>query len=490
MKQTNCTSTQTAGALVLALATCVSAGDYSPTSPLRPSAGLVNDWLRKDNPYMSAWDIGTQVRLRYEVRDNFAIAGTKGSVDFLHNGTNVDNAYFLDRIKPHIGYTAEWFSAFVEGRSSGSTADRRNPNPESDGVFDLHQAYVTVGNHKEFPLSVKVGRQELSYGDERIIGAFGWNNIGRVFDAAKLRWQTPWFGADFFSGRVILPRDNHFNMPNDYDWFSGMYAGSKLIPKQLTEFYLLSRNTSAQSPNAIAPGVPGAPSARDIYTVGLRMKSNPGEFGPWDYLGEFMGQFGHFNDPALPATSDRSLEHLAYALVVNGGYTWTDSPWTPRLGFEYAHASGDGDPHDNKHETFENLFPTNHKFYGYMDFLSLQNIHDVRLMTSVKPLPRITLLGEAHAFWLADTHDSLYTAAGARRGGITTTPGTGYGINPQYSSFVGSELDFISTYAFSPQGTIELGYGRFFRGDYLKDSLAKVGSADANWFYAQLNYNF
>src|SRR5262245_42191874 len=141
MKYTN--PTQTAGALVLAIAGSVYAGDYSPTAPLRPSAGLVNDWLRKDNPYMAAWDIGTQVRLRYEVRDNFAIAGNKGSVDFLHNGVNVDNAYFLDRTKPHIGYTAEWFSAFVEGRSSGSTADRRNPNPESDGVFELHQAYVT-----------------------------------------------------------------------------------------------------------------------------------------------------------------------------------------------------------------------------------------------------------------------------------------------------------------------------------------------------------
>ena len=80
-----------------------------------------------------------------------------------------------------------------------------------------------VGNHKEFPLSLKVGRQELSYGDERLVGAFDWNNIGRVFDAAKLRWQNPWFGADFFSGRVIIPDDNNFNMPNDYDWFSGVY---------------------------------------------------------------------------------------------------------------------------------------------------------------------------------------------------------------------------------------------------------------------------
>src|SRR3989441_3836024 len=476
--------------LVLAISASVYAGDYSPTSPLRPSAGLFNDWLRKDNPYMSAWDIGAQVRLRYEIRDNFAIAGTAGSADFLHNGRDVDNSYFLHRIKPHIGYTAPWYSFYIEGRASGTTGDDRDPNPESDGPIDLHQAYVTVGNHKEFPVSAKLGRQELSYGDERLIGAFDWNNIGRVFDAAKLRWQNSWFAADVFSGRVILPRDNHFNMPNDYDWFSGIYTSTKAIPKQTTEIYLLSRNTSAKSPAANSPSGPNGPSARDIYTLGVRMKSNAGELGPWDYTFELMGQYGHFNDTATPALSDPSLEHQAYAFVALGGYTFAKAPWTPRLGLEYDFASGDSNPTDNKHETFENLFPTNHKFYGYMDLVSLQNIHDVRLTSSLKPLPRITLLAEAHAFWLADTHDSFYTVAGARRGGLGPTAGNTYGINPGYSSFVGSEVDLVSSYAFSPQGMVEVGYGHFFRGDYIKQSLAAVGSADANWVYLQTRFNF
>ena len=53
---------------------------------------------------------------------------------------------------------------------------------EPDLVSDVHQAYVRVGGAREFPLSLKLGRQEMSYGDERLIGAFDWNNIGRVFD--------------------------------------------------------------------------------------------------------------------------------------------------------------------------------------------------------------------------------------------------------------------------------------------------------------------
>jgi Alginate export len=481
---------KSSSALVLAMSASVYAGDYSFTGPVRPSAGLVNDWLRQDNPSMAAWDVGVLARLRYEIRDNFGIAGSPGSFDFRQSGADVDNAYLLYRIKPHVGYTAPWYSVFVEGRFSGSTGDDRNPNPESDGIFDLHQAFVTIGNHKEFPLSLKVGRQELSYGDERLIGAFEWNNIGRVFDTAKLRWQNAYFAADFFSGRVILPRDNHFNMPNDYDWFSGIYTSTKLIPKQVTEVYLLSRNVGAKSLAANAPTGPNGPSARDIYTLGVRAKSNPGEFGGWDYTGEVMGQYGHFNDPTTPLLTDPSLEHIAYAFAFLGGYTWRDASWTPRLGLEYDFGSGDSNPTDNKHQTFENLFPTNHKFYGYMDLFSLQNIHDVRLITSAKPLPRISVVGEAHSFWLANTHDSFYTVAGARRGTLAPTPGNSYGINPSYSSFVGAEIDVVANYAFSPQGSLEFGYGHFFRGDYVKQSLSAIGSADANWFYVQTKFAF
>jgi hypothetical protein len=466
--------------------------DYNPTKPVRPSAGVINDWLRKDDPSMAAWDIGTQVRLRYEIRDNFGILGSPGSVDFRETGADVDNAYFLHRIKPRVGYTAEWFNVLVEGRSSGSTGDDRNPNPESDGPIDFHQAYVFVGNHKEFPVSLKLGRQELSYGDERVIGAFNWNNIGRVFDAAKVRFQNEFFGADFFSGRVVIADDNNFNMPNDYDWFSGVYASTKLIPKQLTEVYLLSRNVSAGSPTVSGAGTApliNGPPPRDIYTLGLRVKSNPGQLAGWDYTAELMGQYGHFNDPALP-TGSRSLEHLAYAIFAGAGYTFADSAYAPRFGIEYNLGSGDSNPTDDKHETFENLFPTNHKFYGYMDFFSLQNIHDVRLTSSVKLLPRLTLLAEYHAFWLYDTSDNLYAVNGARRGGITATGGGGYGINPNNDSYVGSEIDFVATYAVGPQIALEAGYGHFFVGDYVKQSLAAAGSTDANWVYVQMNFNF
>jgi hypothetical protein len=402
----------------------------------------------------------------------------------------------MTKVRARVGYTAEWFSVLVEGRSSETYSDERIPSPEEDGPIDLHQAYFYVGNHKEFPVSLKVGRQELSYGDERLVGAFAWNNVGRVFDAAKARWQNQYFAADFFTSRVIIPYDERFNMPNDYDWFSGVYASTKLIPKQTTEAYFLSRNTSTGSRTVNGTGKPGilnGPSARDIYTVGVRMKSTPGEFGPWDYGLELAGQFGHFNEPDRAARYG-SQEHLAYAAILQGGYTWADCPMTPRLGLEYCYGSGDSDPNDDKHETFENLFPTNHKFYGYMDFFSLQNIHDVRLSYSLKPLARLSVAAEFHSFWLADTSDSLYNVGGARRGTLTSNrgTGTGYGINENYGSYVGSEIDFVVGYAVTKYAALEAGYGHFFVGDYIEDTFSAPtrGSTDADWVYLQATLTF
>src|SRR6185295_8135257 len=169
------------GALLLAAAATASGQNYltSPAPP--PSPGLFNEWLRKQDLYNSAWDVGVLVRLRYEAKDNFGTSQsggpTAGANDFKDKTANPDNTIFMQRVKPHVGYTSEWFSVFVEGRGSYTTGDDRQPNPESDGPMDLHQAYVTIGNHKEFPLSLKVGRQEMSYGNERIIGPSDWSNV-------------------------------------------------------------------------------------------------------------------------------------------------------------------------------------------------------------------------------------------------------------------------------------------------------------------------
>ncbi|HUR56386.1 MAG TPA: hypothetical protein VM029_01665, partial [Opitutaceae bacterium] len=67
--------------------------------------------------------------------------------------------------------------------------------------------------------------------------------------------------------------------------------------------------------------------------------------------------------------------------------------------------------------------------------------------------------------------------------------GGSYRINPGYSKHVGNELDLVAAWTFKPYAQIETGACRYFRGDYIKQSLAAVGSKDANYFYVQLTLN-
>ena len=458
-----------------------------------PSAGLANDWLRRQAPEFSAWDFGGQLRARWEHKENFAESGETSLpgkvpiVDFRSANSHGDNSYFLLRATTHLGYQGDWFGVYAEGRESSSTGDARNPNPESD-KFDLHQGYLKLGNQKEFPVTAKIGRQELAYGDERLIGAFDWNNIGRSFDAAKLRFQDQNLSLDAFAGRVMIPTDNRFDVANDYDTLYGLYASSPtVVPFEETQLYFLARDTQSGSPNLQTSALVPLPSPRRIYTLGFRVKSKPGELNGWDYTAEADYQFGWFESATGAAPTAKigaRTDQEAYAAHLDGGYTW-DKVWgKPRLALEFNYASG-GTNH-NTHATFDQMYPTGHAFSGIMDFYAWQNVQDARVSFTLKPAPKVTATATYRGVWLASTSDYFYQANTAAR-----TTG-GYGIHPGDSNFVGTELDLILTYTPASYAKIQGGYGHFFIGDYIKQSLAADpgGSADANYVYVQTTLTF
>jgi hypothetical protein len=199
-------------AVLIGPASCANVqAQYNPPPTPASFGGFINEALREHDPAITNWDLGGNVRLRYEVKEGFAIPGVVGSVDFRDHGADVSNDYFLSRLRFHTGLSESWWGAYVEGRSSmvagderfaytnsppvvPGTVTRRGSGPEADAI-DLNQAYLWVGN-PSFPLSLKVGRQELSYGEERLVGVNPWNNIGRTFDAVKAHWQS--------SGRELI----------------------------------------------------------------------------------------------------------------------------------------------------------------------------------------------------------------------------------------------------------------------------------------------
>lgn len=460
----------------------------APTTRPPQSAGIFNDWLRQQDPIFGSFDLGAQFRARYVDQTYFAVPGAGATaVDFRANTPQSQNDFLLLRTRVHAGYSPTgWLNVFGEGENSSSTGDKRNPNPQSDGPFDLHQGYVRLGGTETLPVSLKVGRQELSYGDERLVGAFDWDNVGRSFDAAKLRYEQSTFWVDAFVGRVVVPNDNKFDQPNWDDWFSGIYGSTRsLLPKTELQLYFLADNANSHSPKDVTSYGKGN-SPRDIYTVGTRFQTLPGQLQAWDLTGEFAGQFGDFE--YAPGTAGvvngKRLNQLAYATHLEGGYTFS-SPFKPRLALGFDYASGDGNPKDNEHNTFVNLYPTNHRYYGAMDFLSWQNLLDPYFKASIAPLKGFSVALSYNAFWLATTEDFMYQVNQAPR-----TTG-GYGLHPGNGSFVGQEIDLVATYQPASFAQLQAGFGHFFTGDYVDQTFQNLGgSHDANWVYVQAQFNF
>ena len=446
------------------------------------SSGLVNDWLRKQSDDFTEWDLGGQFRVRYENKEN---AGSFPNRDFIRLGQENSNDYLLFREKIHLGCTPlPWVGFYAEMRDSRELWDKRSPSPEAD-AFDLHQAFISLGNPKRFPIELKVGRQELAYGDQRFIGIRDWSNVGRVFDIAKLRFENENFWMDTFAGRVVVPFDSRFNVVDDYDWLSGLYFSSqKLVPWQETQMFFLSRNVSTGSINGVAAGTAGL-GPRDIYSIGTRWRSLPDQLDGWDYGLEFVAQLGSVNSGGkMP----QQLDQEAFGVFVSGGYTWIGAWGTPRLGLGYDYGSGDSNPNDSKSETLDNLFGAFHRLYGAMDLFGARNMHIPRVSASLKPAKNLVLSADYLWFRLVETTDYLYPESGPGRSL------NGYGIHPGFCSNAGSEIDLTANYTITPWGSLQAGYGHFFVGDYIRQSVDTVkangGAMDANWCYVQMTVVF
>jgi hypothetical protein len=497
----------TALVLFLIAAASPACAQYIPPSSAAPVPGAIDDYL-KEEPEFKGWDLVVNERLRYEDKSDGGTSHAGSNFDFFSAPpSNNSNQYWLSRLMPRLGYTGDLLAFVVEGRSSYSFGDDRYTAPapgrnlaEDDGPFQLQMAYVLIGNPKEFPITVKAGRQELTYGDQRLVGNAFWLNIPHTFDAVKVRYQGSFFGVDLFAARLVYVEGDHFEEGNPQDTLSGAYFDFPGLSKDdVTELYLFARNVarSIVTDNwSLVPAPFRFTAPQDIYTLGYRMKSKPGAQGPWDYGIEAMWQFGD-RTAVYPATAVAAaktaprLDQNAWAFVVQGGYSWKDTPLTPRLALIVSCASGDHSPTDRDSQTFQNLLPSNHGLYGIMDLSSLQNIEDFRLSLTAKPSAVTSLALDVHQQYLETTNDYWYNVAGVPRNTAGAAPGSGkgFGINPNYSPDLGQEVDAIGGWTVHRGLLLELGLGHFFRGQYVRESLRVAGSRDANYAYLQATLN-
>ena len=414
--------------------------------------------------------MGGKIRLRAEGWDNFGF--TEGN----------DDVFLLYRLYLHTDlHLGEHWRVFVEGRFSGLT-DRDLPGGKRPALDvdrgDLWNAFVegrceTGG----MDLTVRLGRQELQFGRQRLVSPLDWANNRRIFDAAWLRLRAKESGWTLtaFTAKPVTIRDAWFtwNDTNHDVLFSGLYYTRPLGASGHTiDAYAFASNALRD-----------LPVEEDRYTIGLQA-AGPIK-GSLIYNIEGAYQFGR-RTTARPYSDLR--EHIqAWMATAETTYTFAQRASKPWLTLGIGYASGDGSPNDGTVHTFQQLYPLGHAYLGYIDALGRQNMIDARLGAGFWPIKeRLRVQAELHWFWLANREDGLYNVGGAyARSPIITTEGDRT-ILPGKRT-VGQELDLSAHYFVNRHVTVHGGYSRFFAGSFLETTGA---GSNVNFVYAQIEFTF
>ena len=415
--------------------------------------------------------IDLQEKMRFEIREN--------NFDFNSavNGPQ-DASWLLQRFRLGLGFdVTPWLKLYVQGQDIRELGGSR-PNEvgvaasEGDDVFDVLKAYAQIGDIKK-GLSATIGRQFLSYGDQRLVGPLEWLNPARTFDAVKLRYAAEMYSLDFFVSSPVVFRDHMWNQSNFLnqedslnDYFSGLYLATKFVPiNKTTDFYVFHKRDDGDASFGPRRG------DTSFLTFGTLWKGDPAKLGGFDYETEMVYQTGE--------VSGRNLS--AFAGHWGAGYNWMKNPWKPRIGLQYNYSPGDGDPNDGDLGTFQNLYPTNHLFYGFIDTTGWVNMHNPQLNISFMPTSKLKLMIDYHLYWSDNTAD-----AWRRVNGVTAVRPVNAAANAA-SNFRGQEIDLTAIYKLNPHVALQAGYSLFIAGDYLADTGA---SDNAHFGYVQLQIDF
>lgn len=313
---------------------------------------------------------------------------------------------------------------------------------------DFHEAYLNVSNVFDTPVSLRLGRQELNYGDQRLVGSFGWSNYGRAFDGFKAVYSNDAVSVDAFY--MIVSEDTTVTTnsstgattlganAND-TYFRGIYATIKqAIPNNTLDVYLLNQHQNA------------ATVATNRHTIGARLK---GAVAGVNYTLELPYQTGE--------TGASDIEAWAFAAKV--GYAIPGAPMGLKVGAEYNLGTGDDTATTTEDEGFNNIYPTNHGHFGIGDVVnSWNNINAWSINASADVNEKLNVY---LAYWNYKT-DQKNTAG---------------------ESDSGTEIDLVAQYKYASNLSLEAGAARFTPGKVL----APTTPDDAqDWAYLQVTAKF
>ena len=438
----------------------------------------INDYIPKN--LRKKLKVSLEIRHRFEYHENkFDLNDNSTAIPADHDG------FQLLRTRLNIDFQpVKMLRLFLQAQDSRLWDNIKPPAPNRnfyEDYVDLRQLYadfiLNIGSKGSFIL--RAGRQELAYGRERLVGGFNWNNVAQSFDGVRAIFKMNKIQFDMFWVRKVNINYNKWNNWDEQDDFYGLYF--QMLPvldkakkrKHEVHAYLFYRDTSSDfsGPNTPVPaGQQGIGADVDEFTIGFRLS---GEERLFSYVLEFAHQFGR----AGYLTTRTNIE--AYALIA-GLWVKCPCPVSPKFGVEINYGSGDNTFGRGRMRTFDNLYPTNHLHYGYMDMFSLQNLFNIILHASAKPTKKLLVKLDMHILFLDSSYDALYNAGRVRHAAYRNP----IGVGPEY---LGVELDFTLKYKVNKFLSFLAGVSHFWASGILK----KVGNNDnAQFAYFQTTFSF
>lgn len=337
----------------------------------------------------------------------------------------------------------------VEGSEANTLANSKN--------LDLHQGYFDWKSINGSNFGLKVGRMELAYANERLIGSVGWSNVGRSFDAGILNYKGKSFKADLFSARVV---ETNPTASSDAAGTTRDFGDADLLG--IHSEFMPTEGMSVQ------PFVYLNTTKIDDGSTATKDNSE------MDYLST-LGLYYNFKmDNGLSIEADGAyqigkndvtdVDTKAFMFGINASMWFGDSDRKigVKAGFDMLSGDDGSDPTEN--ETFNTLYATNHKFYGAMDYF----------------------LGNP-----TEGLQDIFFGLGYKNGKV-------YGANLDVHLFFspedfanennyGTEADFSLWWKLNPNTKLYGGFSTFSPEKIMK---AKIGNDTAFWTYSGFQVNF
>jgi hypothetical protein len=447
-----------------------------PRFGVGPIPNFDTDWRYVDQPGYDA-DVLEKLH-RIHVGDDWLFA-TGGEFRFRYydeknsrlSGNN--NQYELTRVRVFgdIWYK-DAFRIYVEGMSSQDF----NYNPKlaptliDRDYLDLLNAFVDVKifeNQDCVPWYVRVGRQELCIGSQRLVSALDWANTRRTFDGVRVFNHGEKLDIDLWWTRPVIPNVTRFDSSDQNQNFFGAWTEYRPTKTQALDLYYMyldnsnNYNFAAKTPAPVGQ-FPIAPYR--VSTIGYRYSGNVERNKNILFDSENVLQFGKSNFTGGDIFAGASTTGL--------GYNFCQVPMNPTFWAYFDYASGSRNLKVGQDSTFNQLYPFGHYYFGGIDYIGRANILDLNFHGYLYPTKWLTLNAQYHFLQLASATDALYNAGGA----VLRYDPTG-----KAGRSVGEELTLIANFHLTPRQDIFLQYSHLHEGRFLQQTGTGGQYAETFW---------